>query len=336
MATAADLENITNPECSSSESVSESVASNVPRPKGGRGRPRKAPEVPLPVVTIEGSDRPALSTPDQFRLENTVLSLCIPNRLLFEWYRKAAQPRDYVSLLNASVVDGVVAVREDSDGIAQKLYRRAGKLFSDIKKPGRAQEQLLDQSFSLPVCGGEMTTVKALKKQIIELESDPTSAIEELAISKDSVAHMKEQMQKLMIERDEMVHCGKKYEDMSKRHQGQKLADFRSAAKGALWFAESFGLIPESLQVYTHTHTHTHKHTYTVQMHIIYKVIHCVLCVHTHTCNMFVRVVLGRLNVSFGDNANGSPTSSEAPQQRKVDRGHCTTNTVYAGQIWSF
>ena len=236
--------------------------------KDGRGRPRKAPEVPLPVVTIEGSDRPALSTPDQFRLENTVLSLCIPNRLLFEWYRKATQPRDYVSLLNASVVDGVVAVREDSDGIAQKLYRRAGKLFSDIKKkPGRAREQLLGQSFSLPVCGGEMTTVKALKKQIIELESDLTSAIEELAISQDSVVHMKEQMQKLMIERDEMVHCGKKYEDMSKRHQRRKLADFRSAAEGALWFAESFGLIPESLQVYTHTHTHTHTHKHTIHIY---------------------------------------------------------------------
>ena len=25
------------------------------------------------------------------------------------------------------------------------------------------------------------------------------------------------------------------------------------------------------------------------------------------------------MNVSFGDNADGSPTSSEAPQQRKVD-----------------
>ena len=35
MATAAGLENSTNPECSSSESVSESVASDVPRPKDG-------------------------------------------------------------------------------------------------------------------------------------------------------------------------------------------------------------------------------------------------------------------------------------------------------------
>ena len=62
-------------------------------------------------------------------------------------------------------------------------------------------------------------------------------------------------MQKVMMERDDMVLCGKKYEDMSKCHQRQKLADFHSAAEGSLWFAESFGLIPESLQVPVLTHT---------------------------------------------------------------------------------
>ena len=34
-------------------------------------------------------------------------------------------------------------------------------------------------------------------------------------------------MQKLVMEHDCMVHCGKRYEDMSKHHQRQKLADFR-------------------------------------------------------------------------------------------------------------
>ena len=80
-----------------------------------------------------------------------------------EWYRRASQPREYVFLLNASVVDGVVdgvvAVCEDSNEIVQKLYRRGEKLFSDVRKTaGRAREQLLDQSFSLPVSGGELTS----------------------------------------------------------------------------------------------------------------------------------------------------------------------------------
>lgn len=272
MATAA--ENSFGSECSSSDSVSDSVPSGVPKTKVGRGRPRKAPEVPLPIVTIEGSDRATLSTPDKFRPENAILSLSIPNHLLFEWYRKASQPRDYVSLLNT--VDGVVAVHEDSDELAQKLYRRAGKLFSDVrKKAGKAREQLLDRSFSLLVSGGEMISVRGLQKQIDQLECELTSAVEELAISHDAVEHMKEQMQKLMMEHDDMVHCGKKYEDMSKRHQRQKLADFRSAAEGALWFTESFGLIPESLQVQTHTQCKNaylfimQRHTCAIHVHVI-------------------------------------------------------------------
>ena len=111
-----------------------------------------------------------------------------------------------------------------------------------------------------------MTSVKGLQKQ---LECELTSAVEELAISHDSVEHMKEQMQKLMMERDVMVHCGKKYEDMSMHHQRWKLADFRSPAEGALWFAESFGLIPESLQVYTHTQS-KNAYLFIMQRHTIY------------------------------------------------------------------
>ena len=43
MATAA--ENSFGSECSSADSVSDSVPSGVPKTKVGRGRPRKAPEV---------------------------------------------------------------------------------------------------------------------------------------------------------------------------------------------------------------------------------------------------------------------------------------------------
>ena len=53
-----------------------------------------------------------------------------------------------------------------------------------------------------------------------------------------------------MVERDEMVYCGK-VEEMSKRYWRRKLSEFGSAAESALWFAESFGLIPESLNVRT-------------------------------------------------------------------------------------
>ena len=47
------------------------------------------------------------------------------------------------------------------------------------------------------------------------------------------------------------MHSGKKVEEMSKRHQRRKLSQFGSAAECALWFAQSFGLILESVSVRT-------------------------------------------------------------------------------------
>ena len=70
--------------------------------------------------------------------------------------------------------------------------------------------------------------------------------MEELTLSKDAVMHTKEQLQKLVVERDEneMVHCGMKVEEMSKQHLRRKLMEFGSATESVLWIAESFGLIP--------------------------------------------------------------------------------------------
>ena len=47
-----------------------------------------------------------------------------------------------------------------------------------------------------------------------ELESELAFAMEELALTQDAVTHTKEQLQKLVVERDEKVHCGKKVEEI--------------------------------------------------------------------------------------------------------------------------
>ena len=56
-----------------------------------------------------------------------------------------------------------------------------------------------------------------------ELESELASTMEKLALTQDAVTHTKEQLQKLVVERDEMVHCGKKVEEMSKEGSLQSL-----------------------------------------------------------------------------------------------------------------
>lgn len=116
---------------------------------------------------------------------------------------------------------------------------------------GTPRESLLRKSFLLPICRGDTVSPRLLQAQVCELESELAFAMEELALTQDAVTHTKEQLQKLVVERDEKVHCGKKVEEMSKRHQRRKLTEFGSAAESALWFAESFGLIPESLNVRT-------------------------------------------------------------------------------------
>jgi hypothetical protein len=79
------------------------------------------------VVTVEGKQDVLLTTRNDLKQCNEVFSLRIPNQLLYEWYRKVSNRLDYLALLNASIVDGVVAVSSDSEELSQKLYRRAGR-----------------------------------------------------------------------------------------------------------------------------------------------------------------------------------------------------------------
>ena len=54
-----------------------------------------------------------------------------------------------------------------------------------------------------------------------------------------------------MFERYSYFNLGKVVEHVGVRQQLRKLAHFHDSAETALWFAESFGLIPEALTVRT-------------------------------------------------------------------------------------
>ena len=107
--------------CAPAESAASSPT--VPRKPG---RPSKADECEPLVVTVEGK-QDVLTTRDDLKQCNEVLfSLRVPNRLLYEWHRKVSNRMNYLPLLNGSIVDGVVAVSNESEELSQKLYRRAG------------------------------------------------------------------------------------------------------------------------------------------------------------------------------------------------------------------
>ena len=236
-------------EPSTSEASTETLTNQSaakPKVKHDRpGQPRKEPLPPgcLPVVSVVGKDMLDDRTNIEYRHNDIVFCLSIPNSLLVLWHKQATKHTDYLSYLNGAIEDGVVAIREDAEAIAHKLYRRAGKLSNEVKKKaGRGREALLGREFILPVCAEEVVTTQQLQAEIRELKSDLASAVE-LALSQDAIESMTSQLNKMMAERDEMVNWGKKFADVGKK-QKRKLAYFQSAAEGALWFAESFGLIP--------------------------------------------------------------------------------------------
>ena len=88
--------------------------------------------------------------------------------------------------------------------------------------------------------------VAELQQDLSELQHDFTLAIEELAATQESVEHMTSQLNDVLLERREMRNTGKAYDDLSSR---QKLSQFQRAADAALWFGESFGLVPAQLIV---------------------------------------------------------------------------------------
>lgn len=58
-------------------------------------------------------------------------------------------------------------------------------------------------------------------------------------------------LNEVLLERSEMVNTGKSYDDLSSRQKRRKLSQFQRTADAALWFGESFGLVPVQLTVYT-------------------------------------------------------------------------------------
>ena len=216
------------------------------------GHPRKVPLPPTSksVVTVVGKDMIDSRTNVEYKSNDVSFCLSIPNRLLVAWYKKAAKMDDYLSLLNELIEDRVVAIREDSESLALKLYKRSALVHNEVrKKAGRGRELLLECQFVLPVCVEDAVTVEQLQAEICELKSDLASAIKELVISQDAIDHMSLQLNGLLMERDEMVNNGKKITEVGRKQQKRKIAHFKTAAEGALWFAESFGLIPECLDV---------------------------------------------------------------------------------------
>ena len=211
------------------------------------------------VITVDSKEN-AVHT------DSDAVLLRVPNKLLFGWYQSNTAAAQYVPLVNASILDRVIQLKPESEELARKFHQRACSVFTAAcKKAGRARIGYLLRSSIIPFSSEHVLKVSELQEEVeemqkeveelqqdlSELQQDFTLAIEELAASQESVEHMTSQLNQVLIERSDMVNRGKIYDDLSSRQQRRKLSHFQRAADAALWFSESFGLIPTQLTVRT-------------------------------------------------------------------------------------
>lgn len=93
--------------------------------------------------------------------------------------------------------------------------------------------------------------IEELEEDLAELQQDFTLAMEELATTQEAIEHISSQLNQVLLVRHEMINKGKIYEDVGSKQQSKKLSQFQRAADPALWFGESFGLVPTQLTVWT-------------------------------------------------------------------------------------
>ena len=249
-------------------SISASTSDDVaPR---GPGRPRTITEqLPL-IVDVDCKD--VKQDTDDASL------LYVPNKLLYTWYQDKIQTSHYLSLVNAAIIGQVVQLKAGNDALAKKLHRRAGSVYGIAKKKaGRAQMEFLNRKSMISVSYQEFVQVPQLQQevkhlqdevadlendipqlqheveelqdQVAELEYDLTRAMEELVENHDAITTMHRQLNQALHERDDVVNAGKLYDDVGTRQKKRKLAQFQRAADAALWFGESFGLVPTQLML---------------------------------------------------------------------------------------
>ena len=109
----------------------------------------------------------------------------------------------------------------------------------------------MDRSYHLVIYRGETVSVRPILQEVEELREELVAATVELSIQQEEINSMRSKMNELLKERDSFINFGQVVEHVGVRQQRRKISHFKDATEAALWFAESFGLIPESITAHT-------------------------------------------------------------------------------------
>ena len=81
-----------------------------------RGRPMKS-LLPSLVVTVEGKELASSSSKSSEQHATAMFCLSVPHRLLQQWQKQAKAPKDYIPLLNQTIVGEAVTIKKDWDRV---------------------------------------------------------------------------------------------------------------------------------------------------------------------------------------------------------------------------
>ena len=198
-------------------------------------------------MRVEGKELALRTTRKDYRAEasEVIFSLSVPNQLLFQWHRMVHEPRDYILLLNSSIADKAVAIQSDDS---------AGGLRSQVATvTSGKREALLGRYAHIPVYRGSTVSPQPLLEEVDSLRIELADTLVEMADRQEEITTFKEVMAKMAIERAVVMNKGKTVEESSEWHRRRKLSHFHSVTEAALWFAESFSLVPDQLNTHTAT-----------------------------------------------------------------------------------
>ena len=133
-----------------------------------------------------------------------------------------------------------------------RLDARSRKLQYQLSRlRGSKLTQFMDRSYHLVIYRGETVSVRPILQEVEELREELVAATVELSIQQEEINSMRSKMNELLKERDSFINFGQVVEHVGVRQQCRKISHFKDATEAALWFAESFGLIPESITAHT-------------------------------------------------------------------------------------
>ena len=164
------------------------------------------------------------------------------------------KPRDYIPLLNSSIADKAVAIRSDCSQVGDNLACCAGRLRSQVATAtSEKPEVLLGRYAHIPVHHGSTVSPQPWLDEIDSLRIEHADTLVEMADRQEEVMTLRQLMAKMTMERAAVMNHGKTVEESSEHHRRWKLSHFCSVTEAALWFAKSFGLIPDQLTTHTAT-----------------------------------------------------------------------------------